>query len=71
MIEGTNEIIAIRFGDTIVLGEPALERLHREKTYTALLSRAVFNFMAMADLGEKWGRYAREAPTLFKLKEDE
>lgn len=70
MIKNFYDIIAIRFGSTIFFGQEALDRLKVQKCYDQLISRSEFEFMSKLDLGEKWGMYAKEAPTLFKLDHD-
>lgn len=64
------DIIAIRFGSKIRFGQEALNELRSKEDYDQLLSRSEFKMMSRMDLGEKWGKYAEHAPTLFRLPED-
>jgi len=66
-----NEIIAIRFwNDVIHFGKKALDLLNESVRYKQLLSRAEFRLMNRLDLGDKWGKYADIAPTLFLLNKE-
>ena len=62
------DIIAIRFGGMILFGEQALDQLRLLEDYDQLISREEFKMMSRFDLGEKWGKYAEHAPTLFRLE---
>jgi hypothetical protein len=64
------DIIAIRFGGTILLGHNAIEEIKRRGDYDQLLSRAEFKMLSRMDLGDKWEMYADDAPTLFTLPKD-
>lgn len=66
-----NKIIAIRFGEMIYFGREALNKLkEHDFNYCQLISRLEFEMMSRFDLGDKWGKYADNAPILFTLKKD-
>lgn len=65
-----NDIIAIRFDGMIYFGEKAIQVLNEKQEYDQLISCAEFRFMSWFDLGDKWGEYADNAPTLFRLTDN-
>ncbi len=63
-----DEVIAIRIGDEVYLGELAIDKVKEHKHVTCVYSRGVFKLLVELDLDSKWAEYAKY-PTLFKMSE--
>lgn len=70
LFDGFDEIICVIFQDGKGLfGQAALDRMEQEP-YQQLMSRSEFKMLTYFDMGDKWGKWGKEMPTLFKLKKE-